>query len=161
MCKESPPRYEPAKPSSFVCRPGAALLSFPDGQVEVYSPNSKCHQRLFKLPDFKTTGHTIDLLDDQLLIIGDQTIGARWQYVSIRKPRAGLLAPTFSKEVSPIKGSPSQHVSFAAGNKLALVGGGQNSKAILDTDIWNKLNSRCGSYFLEEFPQKCIVTSLI
>ena len=62
--------------------------------------------------------------------------------MSIRKPREGLLAPTFSKEVSPIKGSPHQHTSYVNGNKLAVLGGGQNSKAVLDTDIWNKLNLR-------------------
>ena len=135
-------RYEPFKPSSFVCQPAAALLSFGDGQVEVFSQNSKCNQQLFKFLKFPLTGHTIDLLDNQLLIIGDQTLGARWQYIIIHNPRNGLLAPTYSEEVSPIKGSPHKHNSFTMGNKLVVIGGDQKAKAILDTDIWNKLNLR-------------------
>ena len=81
-------------------------------------------------------------MDNQLLIIGDQTIGARWRYLSINAPRNGLLAPTYSEKVSSIKGSPQKHTSYTLGNKLFVIGGDQKAKAVLNTDIWNKLNLR-------------------
>ena len=91
---------------------------------------------------FSTSGQTLDLLDDQLVLMGDDKLGSSWKYIRIHSPRDGLLAVSFSQETSPIKGSPHRHTSYSDGNKLVVLGGDQNTKGRLESNTWNELKLR-------------------
>ena len=136
-------RYIPLKPSSFVCQPTAMLLSFSSGEVEIFSKNKRCNKKIFDYPKFSTTGHTISLLDTQLIIAGKNgQIGTKWDYITILSPRDGLLAVKYTREISPITGNPHRHTSFSEGNTLVLLGGDQRARARLDSKTWNGLTLR-------------------
>ena len=138
-------RYEPLMPSSFVCEPAVALVAFNDGQLEIFSKDRRCNQEMVNISNFtsfSTSGQTLDLLDDQLVLMGDSKIGTSWKYIRIHSPRDGLLTIKFSKETPPIKGSPHRHTSYSHGNKLVVLGGEQNTKGRLETNTWNELKLR-------------------
>ena len=134
--------FEPQPPSTFCCQPAAALLAFSDGSIELFSSQKICHQVILKYSNFSTSGQTIDLLDDKLILVGDKRLGGKFKYLSINSPRTNLLALKYSQESSSIKGSPHGHTSYVQGNKLTLLGGDQSSKATLNKDVWTKLNLR-------------------
>jgi hypothetical protein len=135
-------RYEPHHPTTYVCQEAVALLIFPSSRMELFSHNSKCSQALGRLPNSHITGHTLSLLDSQLLLIGDESVGAKWKHISIESPRNGLLAVKYSRKSCPVKGSPFGHTAQTDGNKMTVIGGDQRSKARLDTDIWTPINLR-------------------
>ena len=110
--------------------------------MEILSKQERCSQVILKNSNFSTSGHTIDLLDDQLILVGDKRLGGKFKYFRIHSPRENMLAMKYSWESSSIKGSPHGHTSYVQGNKLTLLGGDQNSKATLNTDIWINLNLR-------------------
>ena len=134
-------RFEPRTPSTYCCQPAAALLSFGDGSMEIYSSQSnQCSQKILKYDGFAVAGHTVDLLDNELILIGDKTLGGKFKYISIHSPRENLLAAKYSLETSNVKGSPYRHTSFRQGNKLTVLGGDQSSKARLNANVWTKIN---------------------
>ena len=59
-----------------------------------------------EFPGFGGKGRSIDLLDEQLVILGDNKLGGKFEYKSIHQPRRGLLGMKFSKDVSPVGNSP-------------------------------------------------------
>ena len=81
--------YEPFKPSAFVCQPAAALIITKGGEVEVVS--QKCSAAITTFPEFSGTGRTISLMNEEIVLLGNYNHTMR-QYVSIQKPREGLLA---------------------------------------------------------------------
>ena len=93
-----------------------------------------------KYDGFAVTGHTVDLLDSELILIGDKSLGGKFKYLSIHSPREDILAIKYSLETSTVKGSPHTHTSFRQGNKLTVLGGDQSSKARLNTNVWTKIN---------------------
>ena len=95
-----------------------------------------------EFPSFGGQGRSIDLLDEQLILLGDNKLGGKFEYKSIHQPRKGLLGMKFTKEVSPIGNSPLWHTSHAFGNQLLAVGGDFQSKARLSNAVWNGLNLR-------------------
>ena len=157
------PRYEPMKPSLFVCQPAAALIAFSNGQVELFSKDKKCNMRVFDYAKFSSSGQTLDLLDNQLILIGANKTGSRWTYISVQDPRDGLLAVKFTRESSPIPGSPHRHTSFTEGNKLTVLGGDQKARARLDTNTWSGINLRWknnGSTFTQHTLGACSLKML-
>ena len=95
-----------------------------------------------EFPGFGGEGRSIDLLDEQLILLGDNRLGGKFEYKSIHQPRKGLLGMKFSTEVSPIGNSPLWHTSHAFGNQLLSVGGEFHSEARLSSTVWNGLNLR-------------------
>ena len=93
-------------------------------------------------PSFGGEGCSIDLLDEQLILLGDKKFGGKFEYKSIHQPRRGLLGMKFSTEVSPIGNSPLWHTSHAFGNQILTIGGEFQSKARLSSTVWNGLNLR-------------------
>ena len=91
---------------------------------------------------FGGEGRSIDLLDEQLILLGDKKLGGKFEYKSIHQPRKGLLGMKFSTEVSPIGNSPLWHTSHAFGNQILTMGGEFQSKARLSNTVWNGLNLR-------------------
>ena len=129
-------------PNTFVCAPAVALIFSSKGEVEVFSKNQKCNQRIVDFPSFGGDGRSIDLLDEQLVVLGDNKYGGKFAYKSIHQPRKGLLGMKFSTEVSPIGNSPLWHTSHAFGNQILTIGGEFQSKARLSNTVWNGLNLR-------------------
>ena len=130
-------------PNTFVCAPAVAVIFSSTGEVEVFSKNEKCNQRIVEFSGFGGEGRSIDLLDEQLILLGDnKKLGGKFEYKSIHQPRKGLLGMKFSTEVSPIGNSPLWHTSHAFGNQLLSVGGEFQSKAKLSNTVWNGLNLR-------------------
>ena len=131
--------YEPAKPSSFVCQPAAALVFSQSGEVEVVS--KKCSMTLGHFRDFSGRGRTASLLDKQILLIGNNTLsGSDGNFISIQNPRDGLLAMKYTKETFPTRGSPFQHSALPSENKLTLIGGRYKSRAKLEQSTWTGVN---------------------
>ena len=93
-------------------------------------------------PAFGGQGFSIDLLDEQIILLGDNKLGGTFEYKSIHQPRKGLLGMKFTKEVSPVGNSPLWHTSYAFGNQLLAIGGEFQSKARLSNSVWNGLNLR-------------------
>ena len=109
--------------------------------MEIYSSQSnQCNQKILKYNGFAIAGHTVDLLDNELILIGDTSLGGKFKYISIHSPRENLLAVKYSLETSNVKGSPYKHTSFRQGNKLTVLGGDQSPKARLDANVWTKIN---------------------
>ena len=129
-------------PNTFVCAPAVALMISSGGEVEVFSKNQKCNQKVVEFPGFGGQGRSIDLLDEQLVLLGDNELGGRFEYKSIHQPRKGLLGMKFSKEVSPVGNSPRWHTSYTDGNELLALGGDFQSKARLSNTAWKELNLR-------------------
>ena len=115
------PFYEPFKPSTFVCQPAGALIITKGGEIEVVS--QKCSMAIATFPKFSGTGRTSSLLDEELLLLGDDDLGTRGRYISIQKPRDGLLAMKYTVEDLPLTQLPHQHSSLVSKNTLTVVGG--------------------------------------
>ena len=151
--------YEPAKPSSFVCQPAAALVFSQSGEVEVVS--EKCSMVLTHFRDFSGHGRTASLLDDQILLIGNSTLsGSEGNFISIQNPRDGLLAMKYTKETFPRRGSPFQHVALHSKNKLNLLGGRYKSRVMLEQSTWKDINLKWEETlkaFMPKFFSACTV----
>ena len=134
-------RYQPQAPNTYVCAPAVALIVSSRGEVEVFSKNKNCSQKIVDSPHFGGQGHTVDLLDEQLILLGDNSqLGGKFDYKSIHHPRKGLLGMKFSKEVSPVGNSPLWHTSHVYGNQLLAIGGEFQSNARLSSTVWRGLN---------------------
>ena len=143
-----------------MCAPAAALIFSSTGEVEVFSStNKKCHQKIVDFPSFGGQGRTIDLLDEQLVLLGENEFGERFHYKSIHQPRKGLLGMKFSIEVSPLGFSPYYHTSHVFKNGLAAIGGEFDTKARLSNTVWNELSLRWknGSQFSQFAAGACQV----
>ena len=133
-------RYQPQDPNTFKCTPAAALIISSEGEVEIFSKNKKCNQKVVKFSGFGGEGRSLDLLDDQLILLGEEHLGGRFEYKSIHQPRKGLLGMKLSLEASPLLFS--RHSSFAWGNHLLAIGGDSQSKAKLSNSVWWRSNLR-------------------
>ena len=57
-------------------------------------------------PKFAGIGRTASLLDEELLLLGDDYLGTKGRYISIQKPRDGLLAMKYTVQELPLTQSP-------------------------------------------------------
>ena len=109
---------------------------------------------------FAGIGRTSSLLDEELILLGNDDLGTKGgRYVSIQKPRDGLLAMKYTSENIPLAGSPHQHVSLVSKNTLAIVGGKFKSKGILSKFTWTglSLHWQNGTKFKTDFVASCAV----
>ena len=136
-------RYQPQAPNTYVCAPAVALIVTSRGEVEVFSKDNKCNQKILDVPYFGGEGHSIDLLDEQLVLLGDKSqLNGKFEYKSIHHPRKGLLGMKFSNEISPAGSTPLWHTSHVYGNQLLAIGGDFGSKAKLSSTLWTGTNLR-------------------
>ena len=63
-----------------MCAPAVALIFSSGGEVEVFSKDKKCNQKIVDFPDFGGEGHSVDLLDEQLVLLGVHQIGGKFEY---------------------------------------------------------------------------------
>ena len=136
-------RYEPYRPSTFICQPAAVLVITEKGNVEIFSDKPECQSKVVeKFSHFTGVGRTLSLLDDQILLVGGDPSATKFTYVSIQNPRRGLHAMKYSIEKFPLGGSPHNHASFVSGNRLLVVGGAHRTKGKFEDFTWNSLNLR-------------------
>ena len=149
--------YEPFKPTSFVCEPAAAFIVTKGGEVEVFSP--KCSMSITTFPKFAGFGRTSSLMDDELILLGNDGLGTKGYYVSIQKPRDDLLAMKYRIESFPLRLYPHQHASLVSKNSLAVIGGKFKSKALLSKFAWREMSLHWenGSKFNPDFTASCSV----
>ena len=63
-------KYEPFTPKMYRCQPAVALIISGTGEREILTaePSPKCDQLLSTMPDKNMRGHTIELLDNHLIL---------------------------------------------------------------------------------------------
>ena len=110
-------------------------------------------------PKFSGIGRTSNLLDDEILLLGDNDLGSRGRYISIQKPREGLLALKYTIEDLPLRQSPHQHSSLVSKNTLTVLGGKFKSRAKLSKFTWTELSLKWenGTRFDPDFTDACAV----
>ena len=123
-----------------MCAPAVALIFSSKGEVEIFSNDNRCNKKIVEFPHFGGEGRSIDLLDDQLVLLGDNKIGGKFEYISIHRPRKGLLGMKFSVDLSLVGNGPHWHTSHSYGNEILAIGGYHQSKARLSNTVWNGLN---------------------
>ena len=137
-------RYEPSKPSLFTCEPAVALLVSKSGEMEVFSSNAKCNRKLNNIPQASFDGHTVNLLDNKL-ILGPLLYTASqdsWSYLSLENPRSGLLADKWTHTTTMAQEVPGFHTSFVHDKDLIYLGGKHNLQTMLqngraESGEWN------------------------
>ena len=111
-------------------------------------------------PKFAGIGRTSSLLDEELILLGNDPLSTQeGRYVSIQKPRDGLLAMKYTIENIPLGGPPHQHTSLVSKNTLAVVGGKFKSKGKLSKFTWTELSLhwKNGSKYHANFLGSCSV----
>ena len=152
--------YEPFKPSTFVCQPAAALIISKGGEVEVFSGSKRCSAAITTFPKFAGIGRTSSLLDEELLLLGNDDFGTKGgRYVSIQKPRDGLLAMKYSIQNIPLNGPPHKHSSLVSKNTLNVIGGKFKSRGSLSKFTWTELalHWQNGTRFATDLSGSCAV----
>ena len=112
------------------------------GEVEIFSKDEKCQQKLTNTPPFDATGHTLDLVDNQLIMVGYVIDAASWKVMTLDDPRGGLLANQWSSTSSYGIENSRYHTSYVRDNALALIGGDQKTQAKLENGEWKSFNLR-------------------
>ena len=120
-----------------MCQPAAALIISKGGEVEVVS--RECSAAITTFSKFAGSGQSLSLLDEELLIIGNDDLGTKQRYISIQKPRDGLLAMKYTVEELPLSQVPHRHSSLVSGNTLRVIGGKFKSRGKLSKFIWTDL----------------------
>ena len=110
-------------------------------------------------PKFAGIGRTLNLMDEELLLLGDDDLGTKGQYISIQKPRDGLLAMKYTTPDLPLTHLPHQHSSLVSKNTLTVVGGKFKSRGKLSKFTWTELSLKWqnGSAFTPDFIDACSV----
>ena len=108
---------------------------------------------------FAGIGRTASLLDEELLLLGDDYLGTKGRYISIQRPRDGLLAMKYTVEDLPLTQPSHQHSSLVSRNTLTVVGGKFKSKGKLSKFTWTELSLKWenGSTYLPGFVDACSV----
>ena len=125
-------KYQPRRPSDFVCQPAVALILSTEGEIEVFSPEGACSQKLTKSDHLSATGHSFTLLDNQIVVVGYQEECGSWKSIALEDPRGGLLSSRLSGTSSQLGGAaPRHHTAFTHGQSLYLLGGEQKTQGIV------------------------------
>ena len=95
-------------------------------------------------PPVMTTSQTIDLVNDQLVIVGFNTQTDTWQFISLDDSRGGLQANQWISNNMIGRDSPRtqtipRHVSYVEGQHLNILGGNQNRPTQIDLSNLNTL----------------------
>ena len=110
-------------------------------------------------PKFSGTGRTLSLLDEELLLLGDDDLGTRGRYISIQKPRDGLLAMKYTVHDFPLSQSPHKHSSLVSRNTLTVVGGKFKSRGKLSKFTWTEVSLKWenGTKYIPAITDACSV----
>ena len=156
--------YEPNRPGEFKCQKAVALIVSKTGEMEVFGEDSKCNRLMTNIPSLTLRGHSVSLLDNQLVIGAFSVTSDSWKYLSLRDPRGGLLANPWTETKTLGANGPVGHLSFVYGKDLVFLGGERGSQVILqngrsENGEWNalRLSWKDGTSF-DDVPQDaCLV----
>ena len=156
--------YEPNRPGEFKCQKAVALIVSKTGEMEVFGEDSKCNRLMTNIPSLSLTGHSVSLLDNQLVIGAFSVTNDSWKYLSLRDPRGGLLANPWTETKTLGANGPVGHLSFVYGKDLVFLGGERGSQVILqngrtENGEWNalRLSWKDGTSF-DDVPQDaCLI----
>ena len=76
------------------------LIFSQEGEVEVLSP--QCSLPITTFSKFGGIGRTAAMTDEEILLLGNDDMGVSRRYISIQKPREGLLAMKYTVEDLPL-----------------------------------------------------------
>ena len=111
--------YEPNRPEEFVCQKTVALIVTKAGEMEVFGEESKCNRIMGKIPPMSLGGHTVNLLDNYLVITESREVKDGWWYRSLSNARQGLLANSWKESPKTLgDDGPVRHLSFVYGKDL-------------------------------------------
>ena len=79
--------YEPNRPQEFTCQKTVALIVSKAGEMEIFGEDSKCNRIMTNIPPLNFTGHSVSLLDNQLILGASSVASDSWRYLSLRNPR--------------------------------------------------------------------------
>ena len=91
-------------------------------------------------PKFAGGGRTASLLDEELILLGNDGFGTKGKYITIQRPRDGLLAMKYTIDEFPLRQFPHHHTSLVSKNTLAVIGGKFKSKGMLSKYTWTELS---------------------
>ena len=157
--------YEPNRPQEFVCQKTVALIVSKAGEMEVFGEDGKCSRMMANIPPVPSLkGHSVSVLDNQLVIGASSVATDSWKYLTLRNPRAGLLANPWIETKTLGTDGPVGHLSFVYGKDLVFLGGERGTQMILqngrtENGEWNalRLSWKNGTSF-DEVPQDaCLV----
>ena len=114
---------------------------------------------LATFPKFAGIGRTSSLLDEELLILGDDDLGTKGWYISIQKPRDGLLAMKYTIHEHPLRQLTHRHSSLVSKNTLTVLGGKFKSRGKFSKFTWTELSLKWenGSKYHPAFTSACSV----
>ena len=157
--------YEPNRPHEFVCQKTVALVVSKTGEMEVFGEDRKCNRMMANIPPLPSLrGHSVSVLDNQLVIGAFSVTSDSWKYLSLRNPRSGLLANPWIETKTLGTDGPVGHLSFVYRKDLVFIGGEGSTQVILqngrtENGEWNalRLSWKNGTSF-DEVPQDaCLV----
>ena len=96
--------------------------------------------KIATFPKFGGDGRTASLLDEEIILLGNDAFGTKGKYITIQKPRDGLLAMKYTNDDFPLRHFPHHHTSLVSKNTLAVVGGKFKSKGMLSKFTWTELS---------------------
>ena len=96
--------------------------------------------KITTFPKFGGDGRTASLLDEELILLGNDAFGTKGKYITIQKPRNGLLGIKYSVDNFPLRQIPHGHTALLSKNTLAVVGGQFKSKGKLSKFTWTELS---------------------
>ena len=112
--------------------------------MEVFSSNAKCNRKLNNIPRASFDGHTVNLLDNKLILgaLLYTTSQDSWSYLSLEDPRSGLLANKWTHTTTMTQEAPGFHTSFVHDKDLIYLGGRHNIQTKLqngrvESGEWN------------------------
>ena len=109
--------------------------------MEVFSPEGACSQRLPHSKRLSGVGNSINLLDNQVVLVGYEEDCGSWHSVALEDPRGGLLSSRLTVTCSELgEAAPRHHNTFVHGHSLHLLGGEQNTQAKLENGVWSNIN---------------------
>ena len=114
------------------------LIFSQEGEVEALSP--QCSLSITTFSKFGGIGKTAAMTDEEILLLGNDDMGVSRRYISIQKPREGLLAMKYTVEDLPLTQSAHDHSSLVSGNTLTVLGGKFKSRGRLSKFTWTELS---------------------
>ena len=146
--------YQPYRPEQFLCQPALALLLSAEGELEVVGEDAKCNQIMANVPIPQSSGKTLSLIDNALIVGAFSITHNNWNYIRHTDPRGSLQTNLWTESTAVGTSAPVRHLGLVFGKDLVFLGGEQGSQAILqngraENGEWNalKLKWTSGSNF--------------
>ena len=133
--------------------------------MEVFGEDTKCNRFMGNIPPLNLGGHSVNLLDNYLVIAATNIDSNGWWYHSLEDARGGLLANPWKHTKTLGNDAPIHHVSFVYGKDLILLGGTKGTQVALqngreENGEWNALRltlKKDGSNFDQIMQDACVV----